>query len=457
MPLQSRRPNLPALSLAIAKRTASDSLHTPNPFTQVPFVDVSLAPLVMTPDTPSFPSIDERAQNAGDDAWTEDEEGILQSYLSAPPRTYPPGSLPPASVLDKMTSELIARPGWQHAWTQTRARLFLIARQETMGHAQHPAGGITRPKLAVLGGRGMSRQMHSMDSLYGDDDEEAGGFGEALRLSGDLQTTAASTPDSILTSGSGLSSPLSFTFNFHPQLPSIGKAKPAFPFPGLPRPTSLLQRGRSFTSADVPAELRGHSRTDSHDSTGSVSTLGEQDGGSQMMRRSATSPVSGFTSSPPSSCSGSTASSDEEGGSTEPGRGVEEEGEEEEDPFTPVNPTFPSSILGLGLNTRSTPSITLTLESPPESASAALARLSLVPGPGPIPQPQVPRRNQLPALGRSLSDTLTMSSARPLLFGDAREPKRQRALKVLVPRGVLGGGEGELRSPFEHKPVPSIS
>lgn len=79
---------------------------------------------------------------------------------------------------------------WRHNWATTRARLFRIARLESReavgGHRRDnsesfvpvPAAKLTRPKLVVLGGQGMSRQQHSMDSIFGD---EAPSISEALR------------------------------------------------------------------------------------------------------------------------------------------------------------------------------------------------------------------------------------------------------------------------------------
>ena len=125
-----------------------------------------------------------------------------------PPRqlraSYPPGSLPPPNALDEITTQILAvsrssstaassstSTSWTHSWAATRARLFVFAREESMsaigGHKRDkseslsiiPMPAPSRPTLGVLGGATMSRQQHSMDSLYGD--EESQGFSETLR------------------------------------------------------------------------------------------------------------------------------------------------------------------------------------------------------------------------------------------------------------------------------------
>lgn len=97
-----------------------------------------------------------------------------------------------------MTSKIVERrrttQPWRHSWDATRRRLFDIARMESRkavgGHRRDKsdsivpvltdkrAGGPTRPSLIVLGGQGMSRQQHSMDSLLGDEEQS---ISEAVR------------------------------------------------------------------------------------------------------------------------------------------------------------------------------------------------------------------------------------------------------------------------------------
>jgi len=167
-----------------------------------------------------------------------------------PPRplrtSYPPGSLPPASALDEITTQLLASTtsasissSWKHSSKSTRSRLFTIARKESMsavgGHKREisesmsivPISKPVRPKLTVLGSSNMKRQQHGMDSLYADDEPESfsetlrydysqgwpSGADDVSRLSGTLQDTAAKDSDSILTSGGGLSSRMSPLIN----------------------------------------------------------------------------------------------------------------------------------------------------------------------------------------------------------------------------------------------------
>jgi hypothetical protein len=163
-------------------------------------------------------------------------------YLLAPSAAYPPGTLPPADALDHLTTQILYRVSrktsltslsstsssssdetvtsdlsfsqdndndadadaddadtdtdtgsWRHSWSATRRRLFDIARLESReavgGHQRDESEALVpipiplqrrlqRPKLAVLGGQGMSRQQHSMDSLYGEEEQS---ISEAVR------------------------------------------------------------------------------------------------------------------------------------------------------------------------------------------------------------------------------------------------------------------------------------
>ncbi|WWC85917.1 uncharacterized protein L201_000787 [Kwoniella dendrophila CBS 6074] len=425
MPLQTRRPNLPTLTLPGSKFSSLivedvQTPHTPNPFTPLPFEQ---GPMVMTPDTPSFDMkpleiiLGENSfssQMANDEKeldWTEEEEGLLQSYLAHPPRAlrtaYPPGTLPPPSALDEITTHLITsearkspstnndndefifttkskknggdspssdegtpkcvlpRTAWRHSWNSTRLRLFNLARKESIqsigGHQRKESDSIipreeekvdavmkpSRPRLAVLGGgQKMNRQQHSMDSLYGDEKPQT--FQEALRLSSNLQVNAQGENE-ILHSGSGLSSPLAFSFN----LPTT--IKKAFPFSApstyLPRP-SLLQRGRSFTSEDFARE---HAKGEEDDVDAfnlddiCDGSRPECDSPIRVIRpeiqRSVSSPVSStFDSSPPSSISSQCEDHDQipEGGLL-----LDVEMAEEDQPITPVNQTFSGLNLGI--------------------------------------------------------------------------------------------------------------
>ncbi|WVQ93771.1 hypothetical protein IAU59_000849 [Kwoniella sp. CBS 9459] len=466
MPLQSRRPNLPSLTMPGSKSSflmVEDvhTPHTPTPFTPVPFKQ---GPMVMTPDTPSFElspleimlsgkkSLEEiKSQNeesCEEDAdWTEDEEGLLQSYLAHPPRAlrtaYPPGTLPPPGALDEITTQLISHETrkspplatthrseylpssssseydltpvglvstWRHSWASTRQKLFNLARKESMestgGHRRKESDSMvpslrqiqaqaheiaedakmkpTRPRLAVLGGQKMNRQQHSMDSLYGDEQPQT--FSEALRLSSTLQVNAQGE-GSVLTSGSGLSSPLAFSFNFSPLT-----AKKPFPFCApstyLPRP-SLLQRGRSFTSEDFARE-QAKANGDYEDEDYMIDDV-DADCRPQSpqihvrpeMHRSVSSPASTLHSSPPSSIS--SKSETENDGDVQRPTMLEINLNLDDEPITPVNQTFSSLGLGPGMGISgplgsqcSTPTVSSTPLNPPPivqppSASAAPA------------------------------------------------------------------------------------
>ncbi|WVF66143.1 hypothetical protein IAT40_000883 [Kwoniella sp. CBS 6097] len=450
MPLQTRRPNLPSLTLPGSKSSflmVEDvhTPHTPTPFTPVPFKQ---GPMVMTPDTPSFelPPLeimlsgkksleDVRRQDGSgceeDIEWTEDEEGLLQSYLAHPPRAlrnaYPPGTLPPSGALDEITTQLIAHEArksppistthrseylsssssgsdftpiapitsWRHSWASTRQKLFNLARKESMestgGHrrkesdsmipsisqiqVQEPAEDAkmkpTRPRLAVLGGQKMNRQQHSMDSLYGDEQPQT--FSEALRLSSTLQVNAQGE-GSLLTSGSGLSSPLAFSFNFNPLT-----GKKPFPFCApstyLPRP-SLLQRGRSFTSEDFARE-QAKAKGDYEDEDYRIDDVDDEcrPQSPQIrvrpeMHRSVSSPASTLHSSPPSSISSKSEMDNER--ETERPTMLEINLNMDDEPITPVNQTFSTLALGPGrgiggpLGSQcSTPTVSSTPLNPP--------------------------------------------------------------------------------------------
>ncbi|WWD22461.1 hypothetical protein CI109_106952 [Kwoniella shandongensis] len=445
MPLQARRPNLPSLCLPgkLTSMSLKEDVHTPMPYTPVPFEQ---GPLVMTPDTPSFELSpldivlsgsgvkrvfgEERSDKASDVDWSEDEDGLLQSYLAHPPRplrtSYPPGTLPPPGALDEITTQIITvearKPSiastsddldeddqgiaslrissWRHSWNATRQRLFTIARRESMesigGHRRLPSDSIVptdlplpgaapqavmksqRPRLAVLGGSKMNRQQHSMDNLYGEEQPPA--FSETLRLSSDLQCNATGD-NSVLHSGSGLSSPLTFSFNFNP-------TKKPFPFSApsshLPRPASLLQRGRSFTSKDFAREhsfskdvpddfvLDGEGIDSGNESSHTHSPQKYRI--KPEMQRSVSSPASTLRSSPTSSTSSRSQESEHE---------AELEIEVEAAPITPLNQTFGAALgLGMGMgeflgSECSTPTVSSTPSVPPAMPSAPAITLTI--------------------------------------------------------------------------------
>ncbi|WVQ80276.1 hypothetical protein IAT38_002381 [Cryptococcus sp. DSM 104549] len=410
MALKSRRPALPTLAMPAKQQASHEDVHTPLPFTPVPFEQ---GPLVMTPDTATFdlsplevvlsgakrPFGGEGLEFSEDLAWTDYEDGLLQSYLAHPPRalatSYPPGTLPPPGALDEITSQLIdaqarksspvespesedpsiiALPTWRHSWKATRQRLFTIARLESIestgGHRRQKSDSIVPPEAgdavmtsekpkwmalgAVDGGFSMNRrQNNSMDSLYGDSKPD--GFSEALRLSSSLQCSAAGGSSS-LSSGSGLDSPLHGTFNFNP-------TRKPFPFTAstshMPRPASLLQRGRSFTSEDFAREYGRIDDGDDSDSSASTSQSRPRAFTSPRTRahRSASSPISAPFSSPPTSVSSTASDCDAA-------------------PITPLHQETFGAILGSECSTPMAevppvPAVTLTVGSPERRSSGA--------------------------------------------------------------------------------------
>ncbi|WVQ62565.1 uncharacterized protein L199_000707 [Kwoniella botswanensis] len=498
MPLQTRRPNLPSLTLPGTKSSLLmvedvHTPHTPNPFTPLPFEQ---GPMVMTPDTPSFDmkplEIVLGEKQVDQEEWTEEEDGLLQSYLAHPPRAlrtaYPPGTLPPPSALDEITTHLInsetrkspsidndgftfsasasaagvnlsvnedmtptgivpqSGMRWKHTWHSTRQRLFNLARKESMesigGHRRQESDSIIplpsqeergdavmkpqRPRLAVLcatgsGGQKMNRQQHSMDSLYGDEKPQT--FQEALRLSSNLQVNAQGENE-VLHSGSGLSSPLTFSFN----LPTTVR-KP-FPFSApsayLPRPASLLQRGRSFTSEDFARE---HSKATGN---GDVDDFALDDIDSESrpesysptrivrpeMHRSVSSPASTLHSSPPSSISGQSEEAETNGAV------LLEVDMLEENPITPVNQTFSGLLQPGPLGSQcSTPIVSSTPMNPP-----------------PIVQP--PTRGEAPSI------TLTVDSPEHSTFPHRSALPRDRSTSPSEAFSNLSLGSLPLKLPF---------
>ncbi|WRT63731.1 uncharacterized protein IL334_000654 [Kwoniella shivajii] len=539
MPLQARRPNLPSLTLPGSKSSllmVQDVLtpHTPQPFTPLPFEQ---GPMVMTPDTPSFDLnpmeiILGDKQSPGhiiednESEWTEEEQGVLQSYLAHPPRAlrtaYPPGTLPPPDALDEITNHLINSETrksptttrnqlglgttsyngsenlngdgvdtsngkvtlkWKHSWNETRQKLFNLARQESMesigGHRRKESDSIIpsakelfdmeqqrqqerndavmkpqRPRLAVLGGQKMNRQQHSMDNLYGDEKPQT--FQEALRLSSNLQVNSLGNNEE-LHSGSGLSSPLTFSFN----LPAT--VRKSFPFSApstfLPRPASLLQRGRSFTSEDFARE---HAKGDDLDDFALDDIDTESRPGSPARirpenHRSVSSPVSILYSSPPSSISShSELEHDQE---QENFKGyLDVDMGEEEAPITPVNQTF--SALSLGINGPlgsqcSTPTVSSTPLAPPpivqqqrtSSSSTTAPQITLT-----VMSPE--RSNSAPSPNPSVLSTspseafsnLSLSLGKPRPFTDTSSPMKSRSVSAEI-GNFTGGIKRSFRQP----------
>ena len=274
---------------------------------------------------------------------------------------------------------------------------------------------------------------------------------------------------------------------------NINPSRKGYPFPAThlatARPTSLLQRGRSYTSEDFarhvePAPLESEDSSNTNTNTPAKAR--------PDMQRSASSPVSSMTISPSSSVASSSIAEEVEM-EIELGSQIEAAGRLfEADPITPLNQTFPHSIHDLrngrvSSSTSSdggsaqttpagTPAIVLTIESPSQatprmpptdspSPANAFANLTLsTPLPLSFEPPTISTTGGLrrpiraTPMSRSLSDSTTSASGtvRPLSDGlPEREAKRPRlrpssALSVAVPKP--GHWVEELRSPFEIQP-----
>ncbi|ORX34728.1 hypothetical protein BD324DRAFT_652987 [Kockovaella imperatae] len=410
MPYQDRRPVHLTNLVVPSQRSdlSADSLHTPVPCTPIPFEPV---PLVMTPDTPAFNlelEDEVKPRISGTSPWTDAEDALIASYLNHPPRplrnVYPPNSLPPPAALDELTTQLSNLSTWSSSrtWRSTRSRFLDIAQKNSasfyagsrkrqscenrasarelfvspLGNGNLDVtpvpmskGGMditpmsrdpeevirqvppiepraVRSKLRVLGGAKMSRQQHSMDSLYGD--AEVGTMSETLRLSNTLQNRAQGDLDhSEAGARQALSSPLAFTFSFNAPRKG-GPISSSLPS-GVPRPLSLLNRGRSFTSHDfpsIPTTIDESSALFFSESPSPPSKRQELSSSScteetspvrvqAEMLRSVSSPISSFTISPPSSVSSATSSNS---------LCILEDGLEEPEPFTPLDQIFPNSL-----------------------------------------------------------------------------------------------------------------
>lgn len=294
---------------------ASSAPHTPMPYD-----------LVQTPDTTSQHFQDamyfddrESTSSAGSKRareedeeeaakWTEEDVDTIQAALLHPFRPlsapFPPGELPPPSVLDELTHQIVKyayrpspvkrgrskqppkpRPhedGWTHSWDATRRKLFRVALTESQSAHGMDAEDRKLPRVERVQRPGLKR-MDSMDFLDQAEEEsnqDIGSSGRTARLSTSLQNTARATPltflsrsqsDDVTTTVSSASSFTSTLGASAPELPTIPAAitiTPASPAAAPPlrrrgssrasqprasRP-SLLQRGRSFTASDLEAD-----------------------------------------------------------------------------------------------------------------------------------------------------------------------------------------------------------
>ncbi|WVQ74370.1 hypothetical protein IAR50_003970 [Cryptococcus sp. DSM 104548] len=229
-------------------------------------------------DSPTLHSKRPRDSDESEQEWTTHELGLLENILSRPSSQYAPGSLPPPSVLDEFTTRIVqpqqtaestAGPQksrspentmiWLHSWESTRQKITEIALEYSRFGIEAERRKLPRE---VRSERPGLRRMDSMDFLDdGDGTEGSGsGVGRAICLSTTLQKSAAGPskdterdmPMPTITLAPAPTQKLPSALP--PKVP--GRRLPA----GLSRPSSLLQRGRSFTAEDLQAEsLRGGS------------------------------------------------------------------------------------------------------------------------------------------------------------------------------------------------------
>lgn len=218
--------------------------------------------------------------------------------------SFPPGELPPPSVLDELTHQIVKyayrpspvkrgrskqppkpRPhedGWSHTWDATRRKLFRVALAESQSAHGMDAEDKKLPRVERVQRPGLKR-MDSMDFLDQEQEEEVadrgvGSSGLAAQLSTSLQNTARSNPlgflsrtqsDDVTTTTSSISASTSTPTALEtPAIPAAITITPASPVAAPPlrrrgssrvsqprssRP-SLLQRGRSFTASDLEAD-----------------------------------------------------------------------------------------------------------------------------------------------------------------------------------------------------------
>ncbi|ORY25442.1 hypothetical protein BCR39DRAFT_286940 [Naematelia encephala] len=236
----------------------------------------------------------EEVSHEDEGAWTLEEEETIRATLMHPFRPistpYPPGSLPPAQVLDELANQILTyalRPthgspssrmqntsgisGWLRSFDATRARLFAVALAESkFGHdaSERKLSRVERKERQQRPGLRRMDSMDFLDEAEGEKEElsTGDGIGKALRLSTSLQNSAkASIPRSMSYDdlSAGPSTPSSTTITLTPSSPGPSPApQPILHRRGsfrstatrTTRPTSLLQRGRSFTASDLQAE-----------------------------------------------------------------------------------------------------------------------------------------------------------------------------------------------------------
>ncbi|OCF34210.1 hypothetical protein I316_04160 [Kwoniella heveanensis BCC8398] len=266
--------------------------------------------------------------------WTDEEVDVIHSTLLHPFRPvsapYPPGQLPPAHIIDELTNQIVNyafktrsphsihnqtsspcegdgedhdqdqwRPSsWTRSFDATRKKVFEIAlARSRFGHDAEERK-MSREERQQQQHRPGLRRVDSMDFLDQAEGAEkpVDSIGKALRLSTCLQNSAKQEPLLLSLSrstsvGSGLSIEPLCAGPSLPAAPAAITLTPASPTgPSQPplrrkssfrssgskplRPSSLLQRGRSFTAEDLRAEAEAED-IGSSSKSGPISTCSQ--------------------------------------------------------------------------------------------------------------------------------------------------------------------------------------
>ncbi|OXH26604.1 hypothetical protein J008_05062 [Cryptococcus neoformans] len=264
----------------------SQDPHTPLPLDQNSYFEFSAAASNLKNVSYMISGGDEgpecRGDELSDSIWTSEEEEFIKLVMSRPVRDFsvpfPPDALPPSPVIDEITDYVAVRAiaghacidgqtgthgdnqlqFWPHTWQETRIKVLQIALEQSRYGRDAKERKLPRE---VRNHRPGLRRMDSMDFL---DQEKTEGVSKnhldrALRLSSSLQSSAQDEKTSIM-----FQQPIAID-SLRPQSHSLTSSEPSISADLVPRafrrcnskpsrPSSLLQRGRSFTAADLQME-----------------------------------------------------------------------------------------------------------------------------------------------------------------------------------------------------------
>ncbi|KIR71611.1 hypothetical protein I310_04287 [Cryptococcus deuterogattii CA1014] len=198
-----------------------------------------------------------RGHELSGNIWTSEEEEFIKLTMSRPPRDFsvpfPPDALPPSVVIDEMTDYVAGR--------KTAAPTSAGGLTATHALEQSRFGRDAKERKLpreVRNHRPGLKRMDSMDFLDQDGTEGVSKdhLSRALRLSSSLQSTAQEDKMSV-----AFQQPMAIE-SLQSQSHSAKCSEPSIPVDPVSRatrrcnskssrPSSLLQRGRSFTAADL--------------------------------------------------------------------------------------------------------------------------------------------------------------------------------------------------------------